>query len=386
MAITSLKCYSQITYEKGYFISDNNQKVNCLIKNVDWKNNPTEFEYKLNENSDKQKATIETVKEFGIHNKSKYSRHKVKIDKSSKDISRLSVVKKFDLIEEELFLKVLIEGKASLYSFEQSNLLKFFYNKDDSSVEQLFFKKYLDDRKIHKNDKYKQQLWIDLKCQTIKMSKVENLDYDKNQLIKFFKTYNECNNYKFTVYEEKKNNELFKINVRPGINYSSLSMKNSISNLTGTEFDNKVNFRMGIEFEYVLPFLQNKWSILLEPTYQYYKTEKVVSEKISTIDYKSIEIPFGVRYSFFLNPKSKIFINASYVIDLSSSSSTIIYNSRSNLDIKSRINYAIGAGYNQNNKYSLELRYYTGREVLSDYVHWKTNYSTLSIIFGYSIL
>ena len=38
--------YSQITFEKGYFISNDGIKTECFIKNLDWRNNPTEFEYK----------------------------------------------------------------------------------------------------------------------------------------------------------------------------------------------------------------------------------------------------------------------------------------------------------------------------------------------------
>jgi hypothetical protein len=64
-AILSFNCYSQISYEKGYYIDNMNQKTNCLIKNIDWITNPTEFEYKLSENSESKKATIKSIKEFG---------------------------------------------------------------------------------------------------------------------------------------------------------------------------------------------------------------------------------------------------------------------------------------------------------------------------------
>ena len=72
ITILSFNCYSQISFEKGYYIDNSNQKTNCLIKNIDWKNNPTQFEYKLSENSESKKKTIESIKEFGINNISKY--------------------------------------------------------------------------------------------------------------------------------------------------------------------------------------------------------------------------------------------------------------------------------------------------------------------------
>ncbi len=55
------------------------------------------------------------------------------------------------------------------------------------------------------------------------------------------------------------------------------------------------------------------------------------------------------------------------------------------LDIKSRRNLAFGAGYKFKDRYGLELRYQTNREVLSDYVYWISDYNTLSIIVGYSL-
>ncbi|WP_417619381.1 hypothetical protein [Oceanihabitans sediminis] len=66
IVILSANCYSQIIYENGYYIDNSGNKVDCLIKNVDWKDNPTSFEYKLTENSDKNIATLNTVKEFGF--------------------------------------------------------------------------------------------------------------------------------------------------------------------------------------------------------------------------------------------------------------------------------------------------------------------------------
>ena len=68
----SFNSYSQISFEKGYYIDNDNKKINCLIKNIDWMNNPTEFEYKLPENDNSKRITIRSVKEFGVYNSSKY--------------------------------------------------------------------------------------------------------------------------------------------------------------------------------------------------------------------------------------------------------------------------------------------------------------------------
>src|SRR5687767_5808182 len=82
-------CYSQTTFERGYFINEDGQKIECLIENVDWKNNPTEFKYKLEGNAESKKADISNVKEFGIRDVCKYIRKKVSIDKSSDDLGKM---------------------------------------------------------------------------------------------------------------------------------------------------------------------------------------------------------------------------------------------------------------------------------------------------------
>lgn len=188
LLLSSLNCFSQIVFKKGYFINNENEKIDCLIKNKDWKDNPSEFEYKFTAESEPQIATIEGVSEFGMYNFSKYSRHNVYIDRSSIIMGQLSNVRKPELKEEVLLLKVLVEGEASVYSYVDGNLQRFFYLRDaDLGVEPLIYKKYLDgSNNVVENAEYKQQLWNNLKCESIQRSSFKNLDYDRGDLVRFF--------------------------------------------------------------------------------------------------------------------------------------------------------------------------------------------------------
>ena len=145
-----------------------------------------------------------------------------------------------------------------------------------------------------------------------------------------------------------------------------------------------------------MPFNKNKWAIAIEPTYQSFKSQKTTNVNnisggvlIANVDYSSVEVPVGLRHYFYLNNNSKIFINASYIFDLSSKSSIeFTRNDGSNLnslEIETRNNLAMGIGYKQNDRYSLEIRYQTNREILGNYLSWNSEYKTLSIIFGYSL-
>ena len=137
-----LHSYSQIKFQEGYFLNNENEKINCLIKNRDWNKNPTEFRYKLSKQSETRKISIKEVKEFGIPGHWKYERVLVKMDTSLEDVDRFSINQNPEYKRVELFLKIILEGQATLYYFEGSKYRRFFYKTDDSSVEQLIYKKY----------------------------------------------------------------------------------------------------------------------------------------------------------------------------------------------------------------------------------------------------
>ena len=396
-AILSLSASAQISFEKGYFINNSGEKIDCLIKNVEWRNNPISFEYQFVQNGSLMIENIKSVKEFGIYNSSKYLRSTVKIDKSADHINNLSDDKNPIFVEEQLFLKVLVEGKSNLYLYENGNLQRFFYNKNNANIEQLVFKNFKDSEdKTGENNQFRQQLWNDLKCHNITMNKMANLKYQKNSLIAFFAAYNKCNNSEFVNYDGKVKRDLFNLSIRPRLNNSSLFIKDLVPNSSDIDFGNKVGFSIGVEAEYILPYNKNKWAITIEPIYQNFKSEKTIygslfsgGEQIATVNYNYIEIPLSVRHYFFLNNNGKIFVNASYIFDFNSKSS-LEFTRAPNTNISSaklatRSNFGFGAGYKFRNKYSLEMRWQTSRNVTGDYVYYNSYYKTSSIIFGYSL-
>lgn len=394
--LLSFNVFSQISFEKGYFITNTEQRIECLIKNLDWRSNPTNFEYKLSDNDEIINNNIKSVKEFGIYNNLKYISYNVKIDKSNENINNLNYERNPVYNEELLFLKVLVEGKSNLYFYENGNLQKFFYNIDNSTIKQLFYKKYLTtDNNIGKNSLFKQQLNNDLKCQTIDLNKIENLEYKKNSLINFFNEYNTCSNSDVKNYDRKVKKDLFNLTIRAHVNNSSLSIEKSISE-RNVDFGNGLGIGLGIEAEFILPYNKNKWAVVIEPIYRSFNSEKtsdvsfVSGGKLkSIINYSSIEVPLSVRHYLFLKNGSKIFINASYIFDFSTNSS-IEFNRLDNssydsLKINARNNLAFGLGYKFKERYSIEMRVQSNRNILGDYAYWKANYNTSSIIFGYSL-
>lgn len=198
--------FSQVTFEKGYLINESDQRIECLIKNFDWENTPSEFRYILANDSAIYDGTLANIKEFGIYNSSKFVRSIVSIDQSSDRIDRLDYNKNPNYKEATVFLKVLIEGKASLYLYKGNGLIRFFYSIDSNGINPLVYKRYLVDnsnKKINqpkfnesivKNNFYKQQLYLHLNCPEISAFGYEQLEYSKKSLENFFCKYNTCAN------------------------------------------------------------------------------------------------------------------------------------------------------------------------------------------------
>ena len=156
-------------------------------------------------------------------------------------------------------------------------------------------------------------------------------------------------------------------------------------------------FKIGAEFEYVLPFNNNIWSIFINPAYQKYSLEKTLvkndgfgSQGVDVtyhivIDYSSVEIPLGIRRYFYLKNKDKIFINAAYINNSIGDLKFNINNGEKTLESSATSNFALGVGGNFKNKFSLELRFNSSINLLRDYYQWEVNYSSVGLIFGYRV-
>jgi len=395
--LLTINCYSQISFEKGYYIDNSGQKTECLIKNNDWASSPIDFKFKLTENDDSKTIGIESVKEFGIYNITKYIRAIVEVDISGDGINELISNQNPEFSKQQLFLKVLIEGKAKLY--EGGSPRKFFYNVENSNIEQLIFKTYKNtDNQVETNNQFRKQLWDNLQCSSLNSNYFSKLEYKKNALIALFSEYNKCINPDFINYiTVKKQKGDFNLNLRPRLNNSSLVVESELSNYKYTDFGNKTTFGFGVEAEFILPLNKNKWAVLLEPTYQNLKktitkeyNATIGGELIAKVDYSSIEVPLGIRHYFFLNNNSKVFINASLVYDICIKPSAVEFSMADRpgiftKDFDNGTNLAFGIGYKLYNKFSLEMRYQTERDNLSRHKAWNSNYKTTSIILGYTL-
>lgn len=401
LLLLAFNAFSQTNFESGYLILNNGTKTDCLIKNEDWVGSPQTFEYKLSEDGELKIGSISNIKEFGSGESFKYVRATVDIDQSTDVVNNLTDVRNPIMKEETLFLKTLAEGKASLYYTERENIKRYFYNLDDGEIEQLIFKRYfVTSTKIGKNERYKQQLATTLNCSNLKESTFENLEYKVSKLVSLITNYNDCENSETIVYNKKEKGHWFNLSVRPGVTFSSLKLSNPYG--SDIDFGQKTNFRLGLEMEFLLPFNNDKWAFIIEPTYRSYSSEMEIQyvdlltiDKFTTItvEHSSIAFPFGIRHYFYLNDQSKIFVNGAAVADIiikrevdSSNENKFDYNktNESDLEGNAELGFSFGVGYKFKDKYSVEANISPNRGIF-EYNLISSSYTMFSFVVGYTL-
>jgi len=387
---------AQINFEPAYFINNADIKTNCFIRNVDWKNNPSSFEYKLGEDDDSRIASISDIKEFQVDNESRYVRAKVRMNRATDNNNALDTHKDIVFKEEEVFLKTLSEGDALLYYFEDNNLRRFFYQVDGSLIDPLIYKRYRKSiTEIASINTFKQQLWNDLKCDGISRNFVNSVNYKIDDLVDLFDKYNACKDPTYANNKESKTKLGFNLSIRPGIDYTSLSITNTTSRTRNVDFDSEINFRLGVELEGILPFNKNKWGMFIEPTFHSFSSEKQTeptafnsNTSLATVNYKSIEIPMGLRHYMFLNDNAKLFANVGYVVDIPLNASVAYEGTfgTTAIEFGSNGSFIFGLGFKYN-KIGVEARYIGKREVFGNgaFVSYFSDYQGYSLIFGYTL-
>lgn len=405
MLFSFLFTKAQTSFKPGYFIS-NGKKTECLIKDEDWKNSPREFQYKLTEDNEVLMRGVFNTNEFGINNKLKFKSVTVNIDTSTEVTNRLDYNKEPKFKKELVFLRILVTGKASLYVYSSNSLTRFFYQKEESEIKPLIYKKYkvsvsdspLNNNKsklkIAENNAYKQTLYNTLNCENQTIKDAERLQYSSKDLKDYFVVYNNCSDHNLSYQEINEKKKSIHLILKTGISFNNVKVTNTVNGDRNIDFGSGSDFRFGFEAELLLPFKNNKWSVFLEPTFHSYTNSasrfepNVIGETLNAeITYQSIELPLGIRHTIFLTSKVQLFLNAAFIFDFSRDN--IVTFTRKDGSLLSEIknieiptNLFFGVGTRVFDRLSLEARVYSRRGILGNFV----NYSNTAIVVGFRVL
>ena len=388
--------WAQIRFEKGYFIDNNNQKTECLIKNVDWMNNPKQFDYKLTENNQTITKGMEAVNEFGIMNEVKYVKATVNIDNSSQILAELEAngQPKFSL--ETLFLKVLVEGEANLYLLKKTNFQYFFFKmKDSTTIIPLVYKQFLKQdtkttpngvlqyqkTRVVANEQFKLQLSQSLYCPKTENYNVTEMAYKEENLVHYFELYNQCfdkNTATIKKHQDLQKRERLNLKIWIGLNSSKCSLDDATIKVG---FDRKITTSFGLELESILPFNKNKWGLSISPNYQYYNAQTVVQSKTFLLKYHSLELPINLRYYMFLKENQKLFLCGAYILDIPFKS-PLEYDQKILLEAVPNTSLSLGMGYTYK-QFGGEFRFYRVKGLFDINSGVASSFNKVSFIFSY---
>ena len=386
LIIFSSFIYSQISFETGYYINNNGEKINGLIKNYEWKNNPSAIEYKLSNDHAIKKIDQTEFSEFGVGNL-KFVRATVMIDKASSNINNLSSTKDFIKNEETILLKSVVDGEMSLYKYVGNGAVHFFYKKRDSELfQQLFYKEYLvQERYIQKNEEYKKQLAQEFSSsQKFNINEINKLSYKEAELIKIFSFYNGPVS---RITNENTKTKNFYIYIKPGIGFSKYSVLPPSDNTAIAEIKNStIMYRIALELEYVLNFNKGKWAVFSEPSFQTmnHKIENY-NRRNFEVKYTSLQIPLGVKHNMFIDSHSKIYISGALYSDIPLNSHFLMDDTITK-KISNKLYYTFAIGYNYN-KFGAEFKYGVTPYFSSSYYGQQSSYGMdgLNVSLSYKL-
>lgn len=346
---------AQTSYEKGSYVDNAGNRVKGFIKNVDWRDNPTSFDFsKTIDGESSISKSIQQVQAFEITGITLYERHRVNIDRAPQEINNLGYNRNPEMKEETLFLKVILDGENKLYRYRDNNTLQLYFKKGTNDINALVHKRYLTNAQdIAENNYYQQQLLNEFKCDNGKLPRPANVKYTTGDLLDYFQKYNTCSGIQTEEVDQREKRATIQITAVAGMNANSYSV--NAASRAPIDFGSSTTPVFGIEFEYIMPFNNNKWSLFADTRLASFDSESIVespivlgtqlpSQKV-VLDHASVDFSLGVRHYFFLGDSSKIFVNLSYAIEVSSDT-TINFERGTDLNADLSVGtYGLGVGY-----------------------------------------
>lgn len=312
---------AQDDFKKGYYIDNIGVKTEGYIKSSDFRsindNSFTSFEFKTSLTQDAVKIEKNTIIELGSEKDVKLQKMRALLDDVSfyKDYSN---DKGFSVGEQIVFLNVLVEGNATLFSYDGGRGVKFLWKRADQGeiAKQFLYKKfYRANLNLTENNAFREQLFNNVKCPNQEFTDFLKVKYEKEELISIFKNYNKCVDSPVIVYEnDNEDKAVIKLSILAGYSLGNFRVTN-IKNPTDPQ--NYSIYSAGVEGEVI--FASRKMAMFASVEIKNGKgsTEKTskTSElsttqlrQVFTFDNYFADFIFGARFYKKISPTYTFFV------------------------------------------------------------------------------
>ncbi|MEM1336568.1 MAG: hypothetical protein AAF634_06670 [Bacteroidota bacterium] len=386
LVFTSLHVMSQQRFSPGYFIDNTGKKTDCLIKDKGWLKTPEVFIYKLSETDGESELNITNTVEVGVGTTLIFKRAVVEADLNDDITSNGKAV----LQEQKIFLRILVDGeKASLSEYSTSGNKYFFYEiKGAKELTQLIRKKfYTDNRNIQTNFKFRTQLLQFAYCDEMPLESYDNLKYKESSLINFFEAYNRCTGGASETYKYRAKGKGLNLKLNVGSSFLTYALDQPTSNRADVDLEFDPSIKLGLELEYYFNLNRNKWSIVLDASYERFREsssptpEDNDSAKIP--DFSSFNLGFGVRHHVYFNQNNKLFFNLLFYNQLIEDV-RVDFGQRIDIDVPDYSGIMLGLGFTHK-RVQIEIGYLVSQVSFEVVPFWDTNLNGFVVDVNYRI-
>lgn len=393
----------------GYIVYDNGEEKEVYFQNEDYIYSTTKVLYRDQPGAEIKEVSIDRIKEFRVPGSFKFIRARVEIDRSFNSNDDISSGYQPVFTDETIFLRVIVEGGVSLFSYEDKNADRYFMGQQKGQITQLIYKKYNivveDSRGITENvtgmnDSYKEQIKSTLQCSDITDSEVKELSYNRSSLTEIFASYYNCKGTEPVRWSERKKSEI-EINARlrsglrvttPEFNSSSVVIANSIMLPVsqGASANTILSYFIAGELEFSVPIsVTGLFSGFTEITYMNLEGDLsgVEGEAYGMMmDFQMLRLQGGTRYYYpvsrNLNPFLEFSVAYSFLLNESSSIRTDVgIGGIRDTDYPHEL--ILGIGLDINRKFNVLARYGT---ILTDSGTTFALFNFTSISVSYNFL
>lgn len=399
LILCMFQTFGQGASQKGYYIDNLDNRIEVFFKYIDVET--YEFiEVKKQETDEFSKVPVSQIKEYGVGSDFKFVRTTVKLDVSA---GIVSMNKEPKLESTTIFLNTILEGKASLYSYNDGAITRYFFITDKQPLKQLIYKKYQPSSvaTIIENTSFRNQIFENLFCSSIDVASLTNLKYNRLDLVNIFTKYNKCSDAENIIYENKAGRKpTFILTTYLGI-FNSFASFHYLGNKSETT--NSITPVLGIEFATRFP--SQKLEFLARFEYEKLKSspELILTQGVLTTsdfliyDSGILNFSLGARHNFLFKENSNFFadfnVNLGVPLDDFQDKYEVL-NLQQYIGIKRPVtargvgfSLNFGVGYKINKKIGLDLRYHPSINYVSDRdPSFEAHNSRLGFTFRYAIL
>ncbi len=289
---------AQQYYLEGNIINAENKELAGLIDYRDWKYNPGIIRFIPQGEETPQTFNPSTIRSFSVNNE-KFFSAKVTIERTPDEFDELMNARKRIISEEQVFLRVLVEGETGLYYYNEKLSGRHFYVRKGTGSEIIELKRYSaineieGEKELVVKDEYKDQLENIMRDCRMIIPLIHLADYTMEDLTELVEEYNRCIGKELDYIAELPSVE-FHFVVSAGLSAFHVNFYGSGSDdLAAAEFPVSYRPSAAIGLDIVFPFARKTFSIYNELGISSYETLDEIQWFNNEDDYENVEMNIG---------------------------------------------------------------------------------------------